>query len=595
MSAAQDGGGNVNGLVATNAISSAFADNAWVYDSTQPLNDVVTRDWIGQLASGQHIIISDDLSGATRIIQYCVTTAGVAGSWATIYSGSATDRSTWAVAQISTTAIYLIGISAASTLAFNSFNGTSWSTLSAPSWPTGGVKTNGITLVTDGTDVWAVAILNDSANTIAYAKYNVGGASWGAWTNLVTSTQVRNHLSPAQKVGNSLVAFLYTQTNGSNFDVTVDSFSTASASAPPKKQTQIYSPRRRARLRRLGNSRAIVLLKAPRGVSQIDPTTLAGAATMSASLTSGIALAASLTGHGDLSPSLLTGTSVTAALQGSATLSASLSTAIPLDTLFHGTGTLAADLTTGISLSSSLLGAATFTASLTTGATVARPSIIQVSGYRRSQRRERNRRQTILQLVAYQPGPASGALSASLLGTATLTASLSTGIRLQASLTGAATMTAALTTQVQLATALTGAGTLAAALSTQIPLATNLTGAATLLANLLAGSSLTASLLGIGTLAADLNAGAATMAASLIGSATLSGDLTTGQGFGVNLIARALLNASLTTSIPLGALLSVSATLAATLTALPGSQLLKGKLRVVPAWLATLSVTPQPR
>jgi hypothetical protein len=363
---------------------------------------------------------------------------------------------------------------------------------------------------------------------------------------------------------------------------------------PPQKQIQIYSPRRRARLRRVANSRAIVLLKAPRGVSQIDPTTLAGAATMSASLTSGISLATSLTGHGDLSPSpsLLTGTSVTAALQGSATLSASLSTAIPLDTLFHGTGTLAADLTTGISLSSSLLGAATFTASLTTGATVARPSIIQVSGYRRSQRRARNRRQTILQLVAYQPGPASGALNASLLGTATLTASLTTGIRLQASLTGAATMTAALTTQVQLATALTGAGTLAAALSTQIPLATNLTGAATLLANLLAGSSLTASLLGVGTLAADLNAGAATMAAALIGTATLSSDLTTGQGFGVNLIARALLNASLATSIPLGASLSASAMLSATLTAFAGSQILKGKLRVVPAWIATFGVNP---
>jgi len=117
---------------------------------------------------------------------------------------------------------------------------------------------------------------------------------------------------------------------------------------------------------------------------------------------------------------------------------------------------------------------------------------------------------------------------ASLTGTATVAAALTTEITLAASLTGTATLTAPLTTAITLETSLTGTGTLTADLTTAISLATSLTGTATVTADLTgagAAAQLEATLNGTANVTADLST-AITFEAVLSGMASLSADLT---------------------------------------------------------------------
>jgi hypothetical protein len=229
-SSLQDTGGNIQGAIATNAITTGFADDSWTQTGPTALNDVATRVWIGYVSTGSYVTIVDDLSG-TPMIQYSVTNAGTWSGWTTIYSGANVSRSTWSATQISATGIYLVGISATNTLTFRSFNGISWTTLTAPSYPAGGIKADGICLVQNGTDIWAIVIQSDGNNTVSWNKYTVSGGTWSGWTDIVTSAQTRNFISPGLAAGNSLITFLWTQTNGANFDIYVESLSSAGGGA----------------------------------------------------------------------------------------------------------------------------------------------------------------------------------------------------------------------------------------------------------------------------------------------------------------------------------------------------------------------------
>lgn len=163
------------------------------------------------------------------------------------------------------------------------------------------------------------------------------------------------------------------------------------------------------------------------------------------------------------------------------------------------------------------------------------------------------------------PSGSAAALEASLTGSATLSAGLTTAIRPAANLTGSATLAAALTTAIRPAAALTGAATLGASLTTAISLASSLSGSATLAAALTAGSTLAAGLSGTATLGASLTTGIA-LSSALTGTATAAAALTTAIRPAAALNGTATLGAALTTSIRLAAAPAGAATLAAALT-----------------------------
>jgi hypothetical protein len=78
----------------------------------------------------------------------------------------------------------------------------------------------GCALTTDKTSVWLFIIDTDAANTVRYCKWN--GTSWGSWTALETSTQVRKYITAYYDAVNSQVNVSWGQTNGSNYDLTFE-------------------------------------------------------------------------------------------------------------------------------------------------------------------------------------------------------------------------------------------------------------------------------------------------------------------------------------------------------------------------------------
>jgi hypothetical protein len=72
-------------------------------------------------------------------------------------------------------------------------------------------------MVTDGTNIWLFVIDSAAGNAIKYIKFN--GTAWGSWVTVESSSQVRNHLSVSSTIVSGSVGIIYTQTNGSNFDV----------------------------------------------------------------------------------------------------------------------------------------------------------------------------------------------------------------------------------------------------------------------------------------------------------------------------------------------------------------------------------------
>lgn len=159
------------------------------------------------------------------------------------------------------------------------------------------------------------------------------------------------------------------------------------------------------------------------------------------------------------------GLRMAAALTGTATVTAPLSTSITMASGMAGTATLDAQLTTSLTLAAALTGTATIDAPLQIG----------------------------------------GEIAAVLDGTATVAAALDTAITMAAVLDGVATITPNL--QTNLAATLAGTATLTADLTT-------------------GGSTMAAALLATAGLTASLTTGGSTLACALVGTATVLADLT---------------------------------------------------------------------
>jgi len=184
--------------------------------------------------------------------------------------------------------------------------------------------------------------------------------------------------------------------------------------------------------------------------------------------------------------------------------------------------------------------------------------------------------------ISDRSGVADTTLEASLTGTASLAAALTTQIHMAAALTGSGALAgalttqitmeaqlnatgallAALTTEIRLAAAISGSGTLAGSLQTDIQLAAALQGLGSVTAALTTQIQMAAAFSGSGALAADLDAGSGTLSALLAGTAQLAAALSTQITLAAQLAGSGAVAAALTTEIRLAAQLAASGTLA---------------------------------
>lgn len=220
-----------NPAKSTNVISTSFADTTASWTQTT-FNAGNTSNYLKlfPLASACILaVFNDSVDG----LEWDEWDTGAAWFGQNAISGASGLDPTlnWDGVKVSNTDIRVLTQNGASSFAFLTNNGATlgssitWSTLTAPTWPTSGLATNsGVALLTDSTNVWAFVIRGDANKTVSYNVYS--GTTWSGWTDLTSTSKTRSYIQASQNIGNNLAAILWTEVNGSNFDVHVASLST---------------------------------------------------------------------------------------------------------------------------------------------------------------------------------------------------------------------------------------------------------------------------------------------------------------------------------------------------------------------------------
>lgn len=190
------------------------------------------------LASGKILFVGEDASATEPNSMKNVlsktwdgttlspTPASTAGTSIFTALGSGIAPGNFGAVRVSNTDVHCVLRTGSNTYVHKRFNGTNWTTVSGASITNqNSVAGSGPFLCTDGTDVWLFIIDSDSANTVRYVKWTASGNTWGTWTALETSSQTRNYLSGYPLVVSNTIAVIWSQTNGSNFDIVVTSLS----------------------------------------------------------------------------------------------------------------------------------------------------------------------------------------------------------------------------------------------------------------------------------------------------------------------------------------------------------------------------------
>ncbi|MGB7623425.1 MAG: hypothetical protein WBN92_13820 [Terriglobia bacterium] len=114
------------------------------------------------------------------------------------------------------------------------FDATSWEAQAPPPDQKSQLNTDGgVFCATDERDLWVFVVDSDPANTIRYNKFNVGSTTWGTWTALETGSSIKRHLSGYQKTGDGKIAVIWTETDGSKFDIRARSLTVGPAASNP--------------------------------------------------------------------------------------------------------------------------------------------------------------------------------------------------------------------------------------------------------------------------------------------------------------------------------------------------------------------------
>jgi hypothetical protein len=70
-------------------------------------------------------------------------------------------------------------------------------------------------------------IIDSAAGNAIFSNKWTSGSGWGGWTSFESASQTRNYLTAVYGATPTAIAVAWAATNGSNYDFTVESFSTA--------------------------------------------------------------------------------------------------------------------------------------------------------------------------------------------------------------------------------------------------------------------------------------------------------------------------------------------------------------------------------
>lgn len=236
--------------------SNADAGTSWTAgfaaatDFDNAINQFVNDQAIIPLASGAVLYLWGDTDSGTwavgtevnNDINYCVSdgatnTPSPPATTGLFGSTSLGGMNDWGATGRGTATIDVVRRTGSNTYAHRV--GTISGSPKSVSWGAGGSiptqasvgTTGGLPMVSDGTNTWLFVIDSGAGNHVRYCKYN--GSSWGAWTDLETSSATRSYLGAWYDAATSTIVVYWTQTNGSNFDVAVTSLGTAGGVADP--------------------------------------------------------------------------------------------------------------------------------------------------------------------------------------------------------------------------------------------------------------------------------------------------------------------------------------------------------------------------
>ncbi len=229
--------GDMKGAVSTNA----DAGSSWTagFGASQCINgtgNTQRHSVMASLGSGNMVIVTTNAgSGTFTDLDYVKYSGNWGSGSATSIRGSvfspAQDQNDFGAVRISNTNVELVMKTGTNTFELWSYDGnTTWTHKTDPATQNT-VAASGIFLATDNTDFWLFIIDSDAANTLRYNKYTVATDSWGGWTAFETTTQTRNWISGYQLVSTNQIAVIWSQTNGSNFDIVVEALSLGGAAA----------------------------------------------------------------------------------------------------------------------------------------------------------------------------------------------------------------------------------------------------------------------------------------------------------------------------------------------------------------------------
>lgn len=226
FSAGLNVGNNGDPQVARAASANTDSGSSWsgygTYTHATPFSGAHSdaSNFLAALASAKMLWIGGNASadGKFTQLEYSVYN----GSWgasATVLASTVTqtDDAAWGAVRVSATNIIAVALSNNSTTyVARTFNGTSWSNLGAAPGTLAYGTNSGISLVSDGANVWAAAI--DTSKNIQYNKWN--GASWGGWTVLeATRTNTPSYITGIYNATNNEIMWAWSEVNGSNFDI----------------------------------------------------------------------------------------------------------------------------------------------------------------------------------------------------------------------------------------------------------------------------------------------------------------------------------------------------------------------------------------
>lgn len=206
-------------------ISTDFAPEFWVNSGYYTANDYMYRAKILPRDASTDSVLLVFNTTDTEMFSVGYSSGSFNEYAITILDNVAANVRNWDVCSLSTSSFWFLGQLTANSFYFASYTGEgwSWTDKTAPTWPSGNLATNaGISLSTDGTDIWAVTILGDENNSVSYNKYTVADNSWGGWTESVISTKTRSQISICgNNISEGILPTIWTEENGSNYDIVV--------------------------------------------------------------------------------------------------------------------------------------------------------------------------------------------------------------------------------------------------------------------------------------------------------------------------------------------------------------------------------------